>query len=284
MSKQGFADLHVHTVASDGTQTISDAVRRAVACGLATLAITDHDTISRELDGRCRDEGSLELITGIEVKADFDGVAGELLAYYVDPQDKELQSFLAWMRDARTVRMEAMVEKCREEGLGIGMEDVRRHGKGNLGRPHLARALIEAGHAEAFDEAFARFLVRGRPCYVQLARAGFREVVEVLHRAGGAVSVAHPCLMRVGDWGRFLDDLAEAGVDGLETVYPYRESSTTALSIAPRLLAAMAAERGFLVTGGSDDHGPDSTKTSIGQIRLPYEHVEELKRVAGIAA
>lgn len=280
----GFADLHLHTVASDGTQTIGELVSRARGCGLAAIAITDHDAISNDLVGRAIPMDGVEVITGIEVKADFDGVTGELLGYFVDPTSPELREFLAWMEGVRTARMEQMVARCREEGLGVGMADVRRHGKGNLGRPHLARALIDSGHAAAFDDAFERYLTRGRPCYVPLEKAEFREVVRILHGAGGAVSVAHPCLMRVGDWDAFLDALVAAGVDGLETVYPYRESPTTALSIAPRLLASKAAQRRLLTTGGSDDHGFDSTKTSLGQVRLPYEHVEELKRVAGMGA
>ncbi len=274
-----FADLHLHTVASDGTQTISEMVARAHACGLAAIAITDHDTISSELTERVRTMGGVEVITGVELKADFDGVTGELLGYFVDPQSLPLRKLLERMEGARLLRMEQMVEKCREAGIEVGMPDVRRHAAGNFGRPHLARALVESGAVRQSDEAFERLIGRGRPCYVSLDKIGFREAVEILHGAGGAVSVAHPCLMRVPDWDGFLDALVAGGVDGMELVYPYRTSPTTDLAISPDLMTAKAGQRGLLTTGGSDDHGLDSTKTTLGQIRLPYECVTALKRV-----
>jgi hypothetical protein len=184
------------------------------------------------------------------------------------------------MEKARLLRMERMIEKCREAGFDIGMSDVRRHAAGNLGRPHLARVLVECGAVKRSDEAFERFIGRGLSCYVSLEKIGLREAVEILHGAGGAVSVAHPCLMRVPNWDSFLDGLVAAGVDAMETVYPYRTSPTTELAIAPEGLAMKAGQRGLLVTGGSDDHGLDSSKVTLGQIRLPYERVAALKRIA----
>ncbi len=282
MVSGGFADLHLHTVASDGTQTLDEMVGRARASGLAAVAITDHDTLAPELRERATRHQNVEVITGIELKADFDGVSGELLGYYVDPGARSLRELISWMEGARRSRMERMVEKCREVGYDVDMPDVRRHAAGNFGRPHLARALVEAGAVRASDEAFERLIGRGRPCYVSLEKIGFREAVAILHGAGGAVSVAHPCLMRVRDWDLFLDSLVAAGVDGLETVYPYRTSPTTELTIAPELLAAKADRRNLLTTGGSDDHGLDSTKVTLGQIRLAYEHVAALRRIAGV--
>jgi len=273
------ADLHLHTIASDGTQTISEMAARAHACGLGTIAITDHDTISPELTGRVATLQGIEVVTGVELKADFDGVTGELLAYFVDPQSPPLRELLERMEGARLLRMEQMVEKCREAGFGVEMADVRRHAAGNFGRPHLARALVESGAVRESDEAFERLIGRGRRCYVSLYKTGFREAVEILHGAGGAVSVAHPCLMRVPDWDAFLDALVAAGVDGMELVYPYRTSLATELAISPELLVTKAGQRGLLTTGGSDDHGLDSSKVTLGQIRLPYERVAALKRV-----
>jgi 3',5'-nucleoside bisphosphate phosphatase len=280
----GFADLHLHTTTSDGTQTGAEMVARAKASGLSTIAITDHDSISAELGGRVARVQGIELITGVELKADFDGVSGELLGYFVDPAAPRLAELLAWMEDARERRMDLMVEKCREAGIDIGLADVRRYAAGNLGRPHLARVLVENGAVARADEAFERFIGRGCPCYVSLEKIGFREAVEILHEAGGAVSVAHPCLMRVKDWDAFLSLLVSAGVDAMELVYPYRTSPTTQLTIAPELLLAKAGQRGLLTTGGSDDHGIDSTKVTLGQIRLPYEHVVALKRVTAAGA
>lgn len=278
----GYADLHLHTVASDGTQTVGEVVARAKAAALSAIAITDHDAVSRDLVGRSNRINGVEVITGVELKTDFDGVSGELLAYFIEPNHPELLELLASMERARVTRMERMVAKCRDAGIDLDMSDVRNHAKGNVGRPHLARALKEKGAIDELDEAFIRFIGRGQPCYVPLEKVSLREAVRVLRAAGAAISVAHPCLMRVADWDPFFSLLAEAGVDALESVYPYRDPRSADLSISPELLAAQAAKHGFLTSGGSDDHGLGSTKVSLGQVRLSYEHVEALKERARI--
>jgi len=275
--REGTADLHLHTVASDGTVTVAEQARRAKAAALACIAITDHDTISDDITARVAEVHGVELIAGVEIKADFDGVTGEILGYFVDPRSDELHSLLGGMETARVERMEEMLRRCRDElKIDVGLEDVRAIASGNLGRPHLARVLVDKGVVPSFSEAFDRLLKRGAPCYASIEKDGFRRVVEIVHRAGGVASLAHPCLMKVADWSAFLDELAAAGVDGLETYYPY-DSSKRGLTIEPRVLRTMAERRGFLMTGGSDDHGPDSTKESIGAIRLPYERVEALR-------
>jgi predicted metal-dependent phosphoesterase TrpH len=278
--KLRYADLHLHTIASDGTVTVDEQARRAKAAALSCIAITDHDAISEGITERVATIGGVEVIAGVEIKADFDGVTGELLGYFVDPGFDELRSFLAGMEAARVERMEEMIRRCRDElKIEIGFDDVRAVADGNLGRPHLARVLVNMGVVPDLPEAFNRLLKRGAPCYAPIDKGGFREVVEIVHRAGGVTSLAHPCLMRIDDWDGFLDELLAAGVDGLETFYPYDPSSRS-LTIEARVLQTMAEKRGFLLTGGSDDHGPDSTKESIGTIRLPYERVEALRAQA----
>jgi predicted metal-dependent phosphoesterase TrpH len=274
----GTADLHLHTTASDGTVTVDEQARRAKAAALSCIAITDHDAISDSITERVATIRGVELIAGVEIKADFDGVTGELLGYFVDPRFDELRSLLARMETARVDRMKEMLRRCREElKIEIGLDDVRTVADGNLGRPHLARVLVNMGVVPDLSEAFNRLLKRGASCYAPIEKDDFREVVGIVHRAGGVASLAHPCLMRIDDWDGFLDELLAAGVDALETFYPYDPASRS-LTIEPRLLQTMAEKRGFLLTGGSDDHGPDSTKESIGTIRLPYERVQALRQ------
>lgn len=272
-----YADLHLHTVASDGTVTVEHQARRAKAAALSCIAITDHDTISDDITARVAELRGVEVIAGVEIKADFDGVTGEILGYFVDPKADELRVFLEGMAAARVERMNEMLRRCRDElKIDVGLEDVRAIASGNLGRPHLARVLVDRGIVADFSEAFHGLLQRGAPCYASIEKDDFRRVVEIVHRAGGVASLAHPCLMKVADWDAFLDEVAAADVDAIESFYPYDPSSRS-LTIEPRLLLTMAEKRGFLMTGGSDDHGPDSTKESIGSIRLPYERVEALR-------
>jgi predicted metal-dependent phosphoesterase TrpH len=275
--RQGTADLHLHTVASDGTVTVEQQARRAKAAALTCIAITDHDVISDDITARVAEVHGIEMIAGVEIKADFDGVTGEILGYFVDPRADELRSFLAGMEAARVERMEKMLRRCRDElKIDVGLEDVRAIASGNLGRPHLARVLVDRGVVPNLSEAFRRLLKRGAPCYASIEKDDFRRVVEIVHRAGGVASLPHPCLMKVSDWDAFLDEVAAAGVDALEAFYPY-DPANRSLTIEPRVLLTMAEKRGFLLTGGSDDHGPNSTKESIGSIRLPYERVVALR-------
>ena len=279
----GYADLHLHTVASDGTVTVDEQARRAKAVALSCISITDHDVISDDLTERVTTIGGVEVITGVEIKADFDGVTGEILAYFVDPRYDELRSFLAQMETARVERMEQMISRCSDElKIEMDLEDVRAVADGNLGRPHLARVLVNKGVVADFSEAFNKLLKRGAPCYAPIEKDGFRDVVGIVHRSGGVASIAHPCLMKVPDWDVFLDEAAAAGVDALETFYPYDPASRS-LTIDPRVLQTMAERRGFLLTSGSDDHGPDSTKESIGTIRLPYDRVDALRTLSADA-
>ena len=274
-----FADLHLHTLASDGTCSVADQVARAKACGIRCISITDHDAIAEELVAPVQTISGVEVIAGVEIKADFGDVAGEILAYFIDPLDANLRTFLQGMEAARIERMEAMVERCREVlEIDLRMEEVRALAQGNIGRPHIARVLVDRGEVEDFSEAFDKLLASGRPCYVPIEKTRFEEVIRIVHEAGGVTSLAHPCLMRIDDWPSFLGDLADAGLDGMETLYQYGNANK-ALSIDPNLLASMAVERGFLQTGGSDDHGPDpeSPKIGMGQVRIPYAHVESLK-------
>ena len=280
---KGYADLHLHTIASDGTQTIAELVHRAKAMALHCIAITDHDIISPDLTFRLTSMLGLEVITGVEVKAMFGNIEGELLGYFVDPKHPGLVDLLGPLSASRDKRMMRMVELCREYlGIDINYAEVRIvAGGGNVGRPHLARVLIKKGAVESFQEAFATLIGKGCPCYDAIDKPDYRDAVRILNEAGGAVSVAHPCLMKVPDWNEFLDQLAAAGIDGLETVYPYDPLARN-LTIEPQVLATKAEKRGFLVTGGSDDHGPNANKESLGTIRLQYEHVEALKRAAGL--
>jgi len=280
---QGDADLHLHTTASDGTQTIAELVDRAASIGLSTIAITDHDTISRELVGRSRDIGGVDVVTGVEIKVDFDGVRGELLGYFVDPAASPLQELFVFMQRARRERMAEMVARCRDAiGLQISLDDVGALAAGSIGRPHLAQLLLERGVVGSLREAFDRFLAKGRPCYVALDKPGFRQAAAAIHAAGGVSSIAHPCLMEVSDWETFLARVRGEGVDGVETFYPYELARGTR-RIRPDELASLAKEQGFLFTGGSDDHGPGSVKEALGAVRVSRSHVDALRRACGLA-
>ena len=272
------ADLHLHTTASDGTQTILELVERAAACGLSTIAITDHDTISSELVDRVTEIQGVEVITGVEIKVDYAGVRGELLGYFIDPQAPSLRDLFSFMYRAREERMRRMIERCAEHlKTDITFDEVRALAAGSVGRPHLAQVLVDKGFAPSLGAAFRRYIKTGKPCYVPLARPDSCDATRVIHAAGGVAVIPHPCLMPIEDWGAFLETAHAEGIDGIEVFYPY-DRANGELSIDPEELRAMSEKYGFLFTGGSDDHGPNSVKETLGVIRLPYHHVSALKQ------
>lgn len=276
----GYADLHLHTVASDGTWLIPDLVRRAKEHGLSCIAITDHDVVSDELPGRVQILDGVEVITGVEVKTTFGSVYGEILGFFIDPASPGLRSLLDRLLESRVERMRKMVDLCRERAMiDIDFDDVRAVAAGCIGRPHLARILIDRGVVGSFEEAFRDWIGDRGPCYSPIDRPDHRAVLDAIHEAGGVGSLAHPCLMRVKTWDRFLSELAEAGLDAIEGFYPYAGADAAGRnrSADPGLMRTMAERHGLLLTGGSDDHGRGSTKESIGTVRLPCSRVEALK-------
>lgn len=276
------ADLHLHTTASDGTQSIFELVERAVTCGLSAIAITDHDTISSDLVERVTEIRGIEVITGVEIKVDYTGVSGELLGYFVEPQAPSLRTLFSFMHRAREERMQRMIERCVEHlKIDITFEEVHALAKGSVGRPHLARILVAKGLAPSLGSAFRQYIKAGKPCYVPLVRPDYRDATHAIHAAGGVAVIPHPCLMPIEDWGAFLEKTRSEGIDGIEVFYPY-DRTTGDLSIGPEKLRAMSEKYGFLLTGGSDDHGPNSVKETLGVIKLPYHYVAALKQVCGL--
>jgi len=273
---EGIADLHVHTVASDGTQTVAELVSAAARVGLRVVAVTDHEAISDELRATSQRINGVEVVAGVELKADFDGVLGEILGLFVDPASPKLKRLLATWREARRERMAAMVRKCRERlNISIEPQALQRSGDGSVGRPHLARLLVERGVVSSEREAFDRYIGNDGPCYVPLPRPPYRLVVSALHRAGGIASLAHPCFMTPPDWARFLSELAESGVDAIEGYYSY--VNLEAGRADEERLRRLARERGMLLSGGSDHHGPGSSRDVLGSVRLAARDVDALR-------
>ncbi len=279
-SAGAWADLHLHTIWSDGTLDIAETALRAKGMGLSCIAITDHDTISPELSAPVQRIAGVEVICGAEIKVDLFGVRAEVLGYFLDPRSPDLRELFHWMKRARRERMQAMIRRCNELlGLDLDFRRVAARARDSVGRPHLAQALVEAGVVTSLEEAFRRYLADGMPCYVPLPRPEVAEVIRIIRSAGGVAALAHPGILEFGDWEGILRRLKEAGMEAMEVHYPYR-----ALGIEPRVpperIARLARTVGFLPTGGSDDHGPGSGKETMGTVRIPYATVERLAALA----
>ena len=275
-------DLHSHSTMSDGTDTPADVVRLAGAAGLSALALTDHDTLDHLAEARAAaEERGLRLVPGCEVSCELGGRAPgsmHLLVFFVDDGPGELQERLSELQVARNERNVQIVEALNGHGVAITIEAVHAQaGPGSVGRPHIARVLMESGYVGSIQEAFDVWLGKGQPAYFERDRLGPEEAIALTHRSGGVCAVAHPGSLDLADGAldEFVRELAGAGLDGLECEYgaylpeervPFHE---------------LARRQGLAPTGGSDYHGDNKPGLSVGvgrgDLRVPDEYLGGLE-------
>lgn len=268
-------ELHCHTTASDGTLTPEELVALALRRGLQTLAITDHDTTSGFAPAVAAAAGyRLEIIPAIEINAEDRGRDVHVLGYYLDPEHSGFQEALGRLRQARLRRTHEMVERLESLGVPVEHDRIMRFAGGDsAGRPHVARAMVEAGHVRDLQDAFDRYLATGRPGFVPRRNLTPAEAIGLIREAGGVAVLAHPGL--IGDES-VIRELIPAGLQGLEVHYPQHPP------MLRQHYTALAGELGLLVTGGSDFHGPEHRhNVELGGMALPPGTVERLRRTSG---
>jgi predicted metal-dependent phosphoesterase TrpH len=270
-------DLHLHTTASDGRTPPRDLVAELQSRGITTFAVTDHDTAAATavVAAEARARG-LRAMPGIEITAVSRGRDVHVLGYFFDMDHPELAEFLDRQRDDRRRRLVDMSALLDLLGVPIDVDRALAaqpdRGK-SLGRPVLARALVEAGHVASVDEAFDRYLSAGRPAFVERRGATPEAVVQLIGRAGGLSSLAHPGKLRRDT---LIPGLVEAGLTAIEAYHPDHDQSDA------NRYRSMAAEYGLLVSGGSDYHGKGSGRSDgLGRVSLPPEDFARLAERAG---
>lgn len=264
-------DLHTHSTASDGLFSPAELVRRAHEAGLDTIALVDHDTTQGLPEAMAAGaELGVTVIPGVEINTDLhEGGEAHILGYFVTPDDPSLTTNLGLLRDARERRGQRMVENLREAGFDITWERVRDIAKGAVGRPHVARALIEKGYAHDVSDAFARYLSRGRPGWSPRYKLYPEDAIRIIRAARGVPTLAHPGSIRDLEQ-HVLPTLVAAGLQGLECYYGEYEPSKV------RWLVGLAERFGLIATGGSDYHGPNMHPTPLGGREAPPEAVARL--------
>ncbi len=255
-------ELHCHTTASDGTFTPQELVAHAVELGMTHLAITDHDSVAGVIAAQplCR-AASIRLIPAIELSTRYQEQPVDVLGYGIDPDSKALRSTLQRTVTARNERMPRMVERLRAAGVAIELEDVLRQAPGGVvGRPHVAHALVEKGIVADVQEAFTKYLARGKAGYVPKEVLSPEEAVGVIQSAGGIAVLAHPCYLKLAteEFGHFLDRLIAAGLTGLEVYYSQHTSADV------DRFSQWARQRSLVSTGGSDFHGTNKPHIKLG--------------------
>lgn len=269
-------DLHLHSTASDGRVAPAGVVRAAHARGLVGLALTDHDTAEGVEEAEAEAKRlSVRFMPGAEISANEPGASVHLLAYGFDLEDPPLSAFFQRFREKRVQRLEAMVERLRALGLGIQLSDVNLVvGESVPTRSHVARALVAGGFTGGIHEAFDRYIGRDRPAFVEKPPTPPRDVIRLVHEAGGVVLLAHPGRdFEQATIERWIDD----GLDGLEIRHPRNRPAVR------RSLEDLATRRGLLRTGGSDWHGPEAGRTDVGSEVVPAAWLDVIEARVGRA-
>ncbi len=268
------ADLHLHTNASDGQYTPAELVELTRKFDI--IAITDHDTTEGVAPAQqaARKQGAPAVIPGIELSAeDADGDV-HMLGYYVDIHNTEFQTTLTRFRDNRYRRGQLMLEKLAAMNMPLQWDRVVAIANGGaIGRPHIARAMLEAGYVESVKDAFTRFIANDGPAYVARTRLSPEEAVALIHNASGVAVLAHPGLL--SDYRAMLLRLIAVGLDGVEVNHP---SNSEAVRLD---LRGIATSTSLIMTGGSDFHGPKvKPDVQLGMVSPPDGAVDALKLAA----
>jgi hypothetical protein len=241
-------DLHLHTTASDGLLDPAAVIRAARGAGVSFVSIADHDSVDGLAEAaEAAAAAGIGFVPGVELTAYWGRVEFHILGYFLDPGNAALRGFLADTRGARHARLHAMLGRLHAMGMGIDAGEVlARARNGNVGRPHLARALVERGFVASADEAFDRYLGTDRPAYVPRPNVTVQEAIRVIQGAGGIASLAHPGLHNRDD---ALPDLMAAGLEAIEVYHPHHGFGRSGK------YRRLARRYGLLATGGSDFHG-----------------------------
>jgi len=265
-----FADLHLHTNYSDGTYTPEELAARAKSHCLRAVALTDHDTVEgcARMTIACESEG-IEFVPGTELTAELEGNELHLIGYFIDTQNAKLLMEMAKFQTVRQNRIREMVARLNKLNIPLHADAVFAIANcQSPGRPHVGRALVQGGFCASLDEAFERYLKKHRPAWVPKFKISAVDAIHLIHQAGGAAVMAHPGLNRTDD---IIPELAAEGLDGLECYHTKHAPATSEHYLA------LAQQHDLLVTGGSDCHGMNKGKPLIGTIKLPYQHVRDLK-------
>jgi predicted metal-dependent phosphoesterase TrpH len=274
MEKRGLYDLHLHTTASDGKLPPRELVRAAKSSGLRAFAVTDHDTV--EGIPEAKEEAAalgIELVPGVEVSANFGEASVHVLGLFIEYREPWLEKFFLEARERRIDRVHEMVRKLGGLGIVLSAEEVfARSSHGTVGRPHVAEVLVARGVVSTMSEAFDRYLGQDCPAYVGYEKVTLRDAVELIRRAGGVASLAHPVLLRDDS---LIPRMVE---DALQAIEVFHKDHT------PEKAAeydTLASSLGLLQSGGSDFHrSEDGEPPRLGCPELTEEAFERLRASA----
>lgn len=278
---QGYADLHLHTIYSDGEYTPNSIVKRALSENFRAIAITDHDTVEGISHVLQSAGEAIEIIPGIELSSEVHPVRNEFLygatpseelhivGLFVDYKNTEFLKILKGLSAGRKDRMNDMLKKLAKMGMPITMKEIEKFKtKDVVGRLHLAQAMVEKGYVKTTNEAFDKFIGDGGTAYANRSRLSSKKAISLIKEIGGISIIAHPHLIKNQD---IIPKLIEEGMNGIE-VYFTNHNANPSLKYLE-----IAKKHNLLLSGGSDCHGLTG-KTFLGKVKVPYQAIEGMKK------
>ena len=269
------ADLHIHTTASDGVFSPSYIVDYAVKKGLKAIAITDHDTTLgiKEAIERSNKYENFIVIPGIELSSDYESQEVHILGYFIDEQNKELVNVTKKLRESRLMRSEKMILKLREMGIKISLKEVKEISDDEyIGRPHIARVLVDKRYVENVEEAFEKYIGKDKPAYVNRYKLSLKNSIDLIHKSGGVAVLAHPGLL---DKDLNIIKLINMGLNGIEVIHPTHNEEII------KKFYEITRRYNLISTGGSDYHGHFIEEELLfGKYVVDYEIVELLEKAS----
>ena len=281
-----FIDLHSHSTASDGSFSPSELVAKAEEIGLSALALTDHDTVSGipEFIEAASKNKVVETIPGVEVSVEFMGKEVHIVGLFIDYTSESLLEMLSEIRNHRNQRNELIIAKLQGMGFEITLQELLDIAGGeSIGRPLLAKILIEKGYFTEVQEVFDKCLKRGAPAYCARVLPSPDKAIREIHNAGGVAVWAHPLYRTANDRAylrKVLRELTKFGIDAMEGYYSSFSEGQT------RAVHDVAEEFSLLISGGSDFHGTNQKGIELGKgygsLVVPYELLEKLRLLKGL--
>jgi hypothetical protein len=273
-------DLHTHSTASDGTLAPAELVGLAAETGLSALALTDHDTIAGNAEALARGHSlGLEVIAGCELSVDHRPGFMHVIGLYVPQNPVNLANGMRYLNERRMSRNTRMIEKLQAIGVDVTYDEVLAiAGSGTVGRPHLARALMNKGYVSGMDQAFQEYLGEGGKAYLPKDKFTPEKAVELLASEGATVILAHPYSLNAAPdrLERILKNLMDHGLEGIECYYPMHSPGKT------REFLNIARKLDLLPVGGSDFHGENKPEIRLGAAgygrEIPYSLLEAIKK------
>ena len=276
---EGYADLHLHTVYSDGEYTPDSIIKKALSENFRAIAITDHDTVEGIAPVTKSAKKDIEIIPGIELSAETSATEElHIVGLFIDYENPEFLKILKGLSSGRKDRMNDMLKKLGEMGMPVTMKEIEKFKtKDVIGRLHLAQAMVEKGYVKTTNEAFDKFIGDDKPAYANRKRLSSKKAISSIKQIGGIPIIAHPHLLKNQD---IIPQLVEEGIEGIEVYYVNHGKNPSSKYIE------IAKKYNLLISGGSDCHGlgnlPASKqaggKTFLGKVKVPYQIVEEMKK------